>query len=132
MAESRATATDDRPSVLVVEDEFALRRLVTILLGDEGFAVAAAGNGAEALDAIASRGAPDIALVDLVMPVLDGRGFLEAAQRRGYKFPVLLVSASPEAEAVCAEFRCAGLVAKPYSLDQLVAAMRRALSSCVS
>jgi len=115
------------PLVLVVEDDPTLRRLLSMLLTDEGFAVATAADGAEALAILARGLTPAIALVDLAMPVLDGREFLARARANGYRFPALLVSASPEAEQVAEEVGCQAVVPKPYDFGQLLARMRELL-----
>lgn len=115
------------PLVLVVEDEPTLRRLMSMLLTDEGFEVATAANGAEALALLAQGLTPAIALIDLMMPVLDGREFLARAQANGYRFPVVFVSASPEAGQVAEEMRCEAVVPKPYDFGQLLACIRELL-----
>ena len=113
-------------NVLVVEDEPALRRLMSMLLEDEGFAVRSAANGIEALARLNEKRA-DLILVDLMMPGMDGRAFLVEAQAAGHAIPAIVVSASPEAVTVVAELGCAGLVSKPYEFNQLVKEMWRVL-----
>lgn len=72
-------------NVLVVEDEVDVRDALVCLLELEGFEPLVAGNGAEALVALAQHEAPCVILLDLMMPVLDGFGFLVALHER---FPV--------------------------------------------
>jgi CheY-like chemotaxis protein len=81
--------------ILVVEDDAATRDGLTGLLEAEGFAVTAAANGREALDILAGIPPPQLILLDLLMPVMDGWQFL-AEHRRGKPSrrgaPVVLLS----------------------------------------
>jgi CheY-like chemotaxis protein len=79
--------------VLVVEDEPDLRRLYAWELQDAGYEVVTAANGAEALGRLSSD--PDVVLVDLMMPVMDGYEFLARlrADPRHRDIPALVVSA---------------------------------------
>jgi len=117
---------DHHPEVLIVEDDLPLRRLMSMLLQDEGFTVRSAGNGLEGLAQLALRPA-DLLLVDLMMPGMNGREFLVEARRAGHHTPAVMVSASGEAPAVAAELGCAGFVPKPYDFNVLIAEIRRVL-----
>ena len=114
--------------VLILEDEFALRRLMKLMLQREGFEVLDAANGQEALDLIALHGLPDLALVDLMMPVMNGEEFVHAVKANGWSLPAIFVSASPEAQEVCTQL---GLtcVKKPYDFSVLLAAIRAELTA---
>ena len=115
-------------TVLILEDEFALRRLMKLMLQREGFEVLDAANGQEALDLIALHGLPDLALVDLMMPVMNGEEFIRAVKGNGWNLPAIFVSASPEAQEVCAQL---GLtcVKKPYDFSVLLATIRAELEA---
>lgn len=121
-----AAVAGQYPEVLIVEDEFALRRLMSMLLQDEGFTVRTAGNGIEGLAQLALRPA-DLLLVDLMMPGMNGRDFLIEARRTGHDTPAIMVSASSEAAQVAGELGCAGFMPKPYDFNLLVTEMRRVL-----
>ena len=79
-----------RATLLIVEDEVSLRRLMRLMLEREGFLVRDAGNGLEALDVIAESGLPDLALVDLMMPVMNGQEFVAEVSARGWEMPAHL------------------------------------------
>lgn len=81
-------------NVLVVEDHADLREMLTVLLESEGYTVQAARNGAEALEALAEL-RPDVILLDLMMPVMDGFEFLEEVeQRQGLEdVPIVVLTA---------------------------------------
>jgi len=77
---------------MIVDDDLALARMLRILFQSEGFDVVMAHDGQQALDRL-DNGIPDLVVLDLQMPVLDGRGFFREFRRRGYTAPVLLLSA---------------------------------------
>src|SRR5438105_5111134 len=81
--------------VLVVDDDAGIRSIVAELLEDEGYTVDTAGDGAQALQR--AREAPPAALLlDLMMPVLDGWGFVEACRQQGIcvRVPLVVISAA--------------------------------------
>jgi CheY-like chemotaxis protein len=77
---------------MVVDDDLALARMLRILFLSEGYDVVTAHDGQQALDRL-DEGLPALVVLDLQMPVLDGRGFFREFRRRGYRTPVLLLSA---------------------------------------
>jgi CheY-like chemotaxis protein len=103
------------PTVLVVDDDQDIRESLAQILVEEGFEVASACNGAEALEAIARR-QPDLMLLDLMMPVLNGWEVLEALRASGTRprIPVVVLSAL-EAHG------CVDYVQKPIRLPKLLA-----------
>ena len=71
-----------RKSVLIVDDDLDIREILTETLLDRGFDVVTAGNGLEALKVLRSLSAPpSVILLDLMMPIMDGYGFLEQQRR---------------------------------------------------
>ena len=77
---------------MIVDDDLALARMLRILFQSEGFEVVMAHDGQQALERL-EGGTPDLVVLDLQMPVLDGRGFFREFRARGYVAPVLLLSA---------------------------------------
>jgi CheY-like chemotaxis protein len=110
--------------ILVVEDDPAIRQTVAEVLADEGFDVACAVNGADALAHLAAATVPDLILLDLSMPVMDGWAF-RSAQRsdpRLAQIPTVVVSASHGADArSLAALAPDAFLAKPFDLDRLLA-----------
>ncbi len=108
-----ATAT----TVLLVEDEASLRRVVRDLLEREGFAVTEAADGVAALDEI-DRSAPDIVVLDLNLPRLDGYGVLTHLRSRPatQKLPVLVLTAKgdEDSEVRVFEFGANDFLTKPF------------------
>jgi len=114
--------------ILVVDDEAAVRDAVSRSLRFEGYPVAVAADGAQALDEIAER-RPDLVILDVLMPRLDGLATCRALRERGESVPVLMLTA---ADAV--SDRVAGLDAgaddylvKPFALEELLARVRALL-----
>ncbi|BDG07005.1 response regulator [Anaeromyxobacter paludicola] len=115
----------DRKLVLVVDDEPDLAALAAEILELEVFATVTARDGRQALSVLA-RTRPDVIVTDLMMPELDGFGFMaEYAARPGPRAPVLAVSAF---DGFLARARAAGaadVLSKPYDADALVARVTR-------
>src|SRR5437764_11672865 len=78
-------------TVLVVEDNDVSREWLAILLRREGYQVVALRNGQEALVFLAANPAPDLILLDMLMPVLDGWHFLEQLRKSGQAPPAPIV-----------------------------------------
>ncbi len=115
--------------ILVVDDEPIIRMLLLESLADDGHTVAAAGNGAEALDRVLEQPA-DVILLDLLMPRMDGLTFLR--ERQGHpalaNVPVVVLSAAGAAGLREASHLCAtAVLSKPIDLDVLSALVDRVL-----
>ena len=81
--------------VLVVEDDAEIREGVSIYLKNQGYVVHGAANGAEGLEA-ARRQAMHLAIVDVMMPVMDGITMVMKLRAEGFEFPVIMLSAKSE------------------------------------
>jgi CheY-like chemotaxis protein len=113
-------------TVLLVDDEHAILDALSGILEDEGFRVVTASNGREALARLAEA-VPDVALVDVMMPVMDGRELLREMQdeARWKHVPVVLMSAVPQAILERdAPLACAGFFQKPFDLWKLLARLK--------
>jgi len=111
--------------ILIVEDDQDIREMLQALLEDEGYHVWTAVNGRAALDLIRSRASgPGLVLLDLMMPVLDGIGFLRelAADPILPRMPVLMLTASNSAGPVEG---IAAFIKKPLDLDVLLSSVER-------
>jgi len=120
---SNGSSSEPRGRVLVVDDDISLSRLVRAILHTADYEVAQAYNGIEALE-VASREHPDVIVLDLQMPQLDGRGFFKELRARGDHTPVLL-SSSYGARTAQKELGAEGAIEKPFDPDALVAAVER-------
>ncbi|TLF76887.1 response regulator transcription factor [Nocardia cyriacigeorgica] len=115
-------------SVLVVEDDPHVRSTLDQLLRFEGYRVHLAADGRQALELL-ERSRPDLAVVDVVMPELDGLSLCRMLRRRGDRLPILVLTARHQVGD-----RVAGLdagaddyLAKPFAIDELLARLRALL-----
>ncbi len=112
-----------RGSVLVIEDDQDVSDAMSETLGDAGYAVATARNGAIALSALrAARELPALILLDLMMPVMDGAHFLMVMRNdaRLATLPVVLVTADGHATTKAARLGVQGGIKKPVQLNELL------------
>jgi DNA-binding response OmpR family regulator len=98
-------------------------------LAEHGVDADWAGGGRAALDKVRRGPAPDVLVLDLRMPDIDGRQLLALLRREGFDPRVVLLSADREVAAAARELRADGFVEKPFSPENLLAAVRRALDA---
>jgi CheY-like chemotaxis protein len=115
--------------VLVVDDDEAIAGMLAEYLAEHGVDADWAGGGRDALDKVRRGAAPDVLVLDLRMPDIDGRQLLELLRRQGFDPRVVLLSADRDVAAAARELRADGFVEKPFSPENLLAAVRRALGS---
>jgi CheY-like chemotaxis protein len=126
--------TASRRVLLVVDDDADVRTFLDRLLTSRGYAVVSAPHGKDALDRLREH-APDLVLLDLNMPVMDGWHFL-AEQRHLANpaltsVPVLLVTAAEGVARAATTLHTAGVIAKPFDPDRLLDAIRQTLTAPV-
>jgi two-component system OmpR family response regulator len=114
--------------VLVVDDEPAIRELVTTVLRYEGFDVAAAETGREALTEV-ERFRPHLVVLDVMLPDLDGFDVQQRLTESGLRTPVVFLTARDAVEDRVRGLTIGGddYLTKPFSLDELVARIRAVL-----
>lgn len=126
------------PTILLVEDDFEMRRIVATALQREGFSVVEARDGDEALEWLGPGvldGAPDrlpaLVISDIRMPHFSGLEILQAVQVLRRKVPVILVTAfgDPETHALARELGAHRVLDKPFEIADLLAAVRGLLGS---
>ena len=108
--------------VLIVDDEPNIRDLLSTSLRFAGFSVYAVGNGAEAVNA-AEKGAPDIILLDVMLPDMNGFSVTKKLRSMGINAPVLFLTARDETADKVTGLTVGGddYMTKPFSLDEIVA-----------
>jgi DNA-binding response OmpR family regulator len=108
--------------VLVVEDDRYIRQLVVDTLTDEGYEVRAAESGEAGLEVLGAW-VPDLILLDVTLPTMDGPSF-RAEQRRlpapASAVPVVLVTGAYKHEHLVKDLEAYALLRKPFDLDRLV------------
>jgi len=119
-----ATDHPAEPRVLIVEDDDSAREALSDCLEMEGFTVASARNGKEALDYLHSSPLPKIILLDLYMPVMTGWEFREAQKKDAAiaHIPVVVVTAF--GSGITKQIDADVIMHKPLDLDRLLSVIR--------
>ncbi|GAA2044654.1 response regulator transcription factor [Yaniella flava] len=122
------TSQSFEAKLLVVDDEPNIRELLSTSLRFAGFEVVAAANGREALEA-AEAHHPDLAVLDVMLPDMDGFTVTRKLRATGRHFPVVFLTARDETEDKVTGLTVGGddYVTKPFSLDEVVARIRAVL-----
>jgi CheY-like chemotaxis protein len=115
-----------RCSVLVVDDDAEIRELLRVSLTAAGYHVAGVANGREAMHHLRSHADTCIILLDLMLPLMDGRHFRTAQlhDRSLAWIPVIVMSGAPNAEREARALGARRLVTKPLDLDEVSQALR--------
>ena len=111
-----------RERVLVIDDDLPLRGMLAAALRQHGFQVLLAGDGAEGQRALNIHH-PDIILLDLAMPDVNGWDFLQRLQETGHlgKIPIVVLSAHVRVEpAALLQMGVAAILPKPFNLNELI------------
>jgi CheY-like chemotaxis protein len=121
-----------KPRILVVEDDPDLRRILKLQLVSRGFEITEAENGAEGFSAIQEE-LPDCVILDLMMPVMDGFGFLKRIRSiMGTKdVPVLILTASEDERNKVRglQYQADNYMSKPYDLDKLTEVVEKMVAA---
>lgn len=116
-------------TVLVVDDELDIAEAVQAILEEEQFRVVICGNGREALEKLKDL-EPSLAIIDVMMPVMNGYETIDAIHKDGkHSFPILVMSAIQPPRAKAEQQGWAGFLKKPFSLRDLVSSVNRLTSS---
>jgi len=109
-------------TVLVVDDDAEIRQALAELLEDEDYGVRLAANGKEALELVSSGLRPDVILLDVMMPVMDGWHFLSARLKYPelVEVPIIIISAGQEAEREAHKVGVFEVAKKPLHVDDLI------------
>jgi DNA-binding NtrC family response regulator len=118
-----------KPRVLIVDDDEAIRESLEMVL-ERRYQVATARNGKVALEHLEASPV-DVVLLDLMMPVLDGAGFMAEARRRGMAAPVILMSAGTDLRTLARELGAHDFMQKPITLELLEQKIASALAGSV-
>lgn len=121
-----------KPVILVVEDDPDLRTILRMQLTCQDFIVREAVNGLEGFQSVQAS-APDCVILDLMMPVLDGFGFLKRVRSLMdlVDMPILILTASEDERNKVRgyQYQADAYMSKPYDLDALTDEVRRLLAA---
>ena len=120
-----AGAAPAGPTVMVVDDDDAIREALEDVLSDEGYRIVGMSDGQQALDHLNAEGPPAAILLDLWMPVMDGWKFLDALldDSRFSRIPLIVLTAARDQRA--RELRVSEVLTKPVQLQQVLSALER-------
>jgi two-component system, OmpR family, response regulator MprA len=110
--------------ILVADDDDVLRETLAEILELEGYTVQTAGDGTQAIFQI-TQSPPDLVLLDMRMPLLDGAGFMRELGKWGVDVPILVMTAAEDVSYAADAFRADGFLGKPFQLDELLPAVER-------
>jgi len=111
-------------TILVVDDDPSIRDVVASLLQMEGYDVLTASNGLEALRVI-ERQMPDLVVLDMRMPVMDGWTFVEKLHQRGLDVPLLVLTATQDAHLWAEQVGAEDFLEKPFEITSLLESVER-------
>src|SRR5262249_17190482 len=124
-----SSAEPSRKTLLIVEDNAIAREGLAVVLRREGYNVVTVANGQEALDYLRKPPPPDLILLDMLLPVLDGWHFLERlkANKTVAAAPVIVTTGTILTREWATAHGCAGFVRKPIECETLMAEIHRCL-----
>lgn len=113
--------------ILIVEDDTSIRELLIELLESEGYSVSSAVNGLEGLKQLQNQNYPNLILIDLMMPVMDGYSF-RAEQLKNQtwaEIPTVVMSAEANAKEKLKNYNITAFLSKPVELDTILQTVER-------
>ena len=116
-------------TVLIVDDDAGVRKVLRRILGAEGYDVEEANDAFQALDALDAN-PPDAALLDIKMPGMDGLGLMDNLRQRGLEIPIVILTGHGDefTSSECLEAGAAGYLTKPPDRADLLLAVRGAVA----
>jgi CheY-like chemotaxis protein len=116
-------------SVLVVEDDEDILEMVSSILQLEGYIARGAKNGYEALKKVKKHGLPDLILLDMMMPVMDGWKFAaEFNAEYDHQAPIVVMTAAGDAKQRAEDIQANGVLPKPFTIDLLLSVIEKFVS----
>ena len=108
-------------SILVCEDDFAIKTMISTKLKQENYSVHTAQNGQEALN-LMEKQQIDLVISDIMMPEMDGYEFVQTLRETKYTLPILMITAKSQLESLEAAFKLGvdDYMVKPLRLEELV------------
>jgi DNA-binding response OmpR family regulator len=115
--------------ILVIEDDPSIQEFMSMALQDEGYDVTVAPNGAVGLSML-NNVRPGLILLDMLMPIMDGKAFLEAYHDLPLTHaPIIALSASRNLKAVVKPLGVNDFLSKPFNLDELLECVEKHINA---
>ncbi|MBW2179977.1 MAG: sigma-54-dependent Fis family transcriptional regulator, partial [Deltaproteobacteria bacterium] len=117
------------PSILIVDDEPTIQQSLSGILSDEGFEISIASNGYEALQII-QKDSPDLVLLDIWMPGIDGIETLKEIKKENPNIQVIIITGhgTIETAVTATKLGAFDLIEKPLSIDKIIVSISNALN----
>jgi DNA-binding response OmpR family regulator len=114
--------------ILVVEDEAPILEVVAEILSDSGYEVHTTLDARDGLLLVQSL-QPDLIILDMRMPRLDGWEFERALRERSMRVPIVVMTAAQNARQWASEINAEGYISKPFNIDELTSEVERVLTA---
>jgi CheY-like chemotaxis protein len=117
-------------TILVVDDEALIAMALEAALEDEGYRVVTAANGKQGLERLAETPRPELVLLDMMMPIMNGPAMLEAmaADSSLSDIPVIVLSSLSKEAVLARTTGVAAILRKPYTVDEILGAIVQVLA----
>ncbi len=115
----------NKKTILIIEDDNEISFTLKLFLEGEGYKVLIGDNGLEALEIMKKSNTPDLILLDMKMPVMNGWEFaIEFINKYDHICPIIVMTAAADAQKRAQDINAIGWVAKPFDLDDLLAKVK--------
>jgi CheY-like chemotaxis protein len=117
-------------TILVVDDEALIAMALEAALEDEGYRVVTAANGKQGLERLTETPRPELVLLDMMMPIMNGPAMLEAmaADSSLSDIPVIVLSSLSKEAVLARTTGVAAILRKPYTVDEILGAIVQVLA----
>lgn len=111
--------------ILIVEDDISIRELLVDILEQKGYLVSSSVNGAEGIKSL-EKGAPDLILMDVAMPIMDGYAFRKEVllNSKWNKIPVIAMSSDHQCDKKLSDHGINTFISKPLKIDHLLSTIK--------
>lgn len=120
------TTSTNQKLILIIEDDTEILSSLKIFLELEGYKVLTAQNGLEAMNILKTSGIPNLILLDMKMPIMNGWEFASEFQGKHDRMsPIVVMTAASDAEQRAKDIHATGWVSKPFDLDVLLEKVKK-------
>jgi DNA-binding response OmpR family regulator len=116
-----ATSVENQKTILVIEDEVDILTPIRDFLKSENYKILSASNGQEAMDILKISDLPNLILLDMKMPIMNGWEFASEFQKKyNQPSPIIAMTAAGDAKERARNIKAVGWIEKPFDLDFLL------------
>jgi len=112
--------------IMIIEDDIEILSTVKLFLEFEGYKVVTAPNGFEAMNILKSSELPNLILLDMKMPIMNGWEFaIEFLDKHDHKAPIVVMTAASDAEQRARDIHAIGWLSKPFDFNELLKKVKK-------